>query len=326
MMHKINFLFFFIFNFSIFCIAGTISFLKKSQSSQKIDFWHLDFFKQTKLPILTGKNTIIVILDSKTSQIDSNCNKDSRFSSNFNQDEHFNDSKINTQKIKNHSAEKMKKIDRPAKFVQKNHGDCTVSIIRQLAPEVTVLSIPVLDDRGYADKVEVYQALKLAKNYNPDILHLGFQILDFDLKQQVDKKIYRLLKKFTYVIVPAGNNLEGYIYFPPKLPQVFSIASFNKKNNTHQISNFCKSINQADFIMPGENIGIKIWDQELKDYRILSVSGTSFAAALMTGFMALLFEKHNKKIAKIKADLLKLATFLDDVWENKIRYGFPHFQ
>lgn len=319
-----NFIIFAFLNFSVLFSESDISFLKKKcQISEKIDFWHLNFFKQTQSPILTGKNTNVVMLDSQMGMNYSACNDHLAFRSNFSQDRSFDRFGTNAQKSKKRSSEAMEKKDVSKEFFQKSHGGCTLSIIQQLAPEATVISIPVLDDRGYAKKEEVYQALKLAKTFNPDILHLGFQILDFDLKQTLDKKIHKLLKKFTFVIVPVGNNVKSD--FPPKLPNVFTVASFNKKNDIYPISKFCQNIYYADFVMPGEKIWVNMWNPKTQDYDTLSVSGTSFSAALMTGFLALLFEKNNKKPGQIKADLLKLSTFLEEDWQDVIRYGFPHF-
>ncbi len=318
-------IFIFLFFHATLFSNGNISFLPilQEKTVNYQESWYLDLFSLEQQPIKTGKNTNIVILDTETEDHYSNCVNLIEFDEKSANKRVFIHSRPNTQKNKKRSSELMKKNRISPATLKKNHGSCTVQVIRKLAPEATIISIPVLDDRGGADKEGVYQALKLAKTYNPDILHLGFQILDFDMKQNLDKKIYKLLKKFTFVIVPSGNNLKSD--FPPKLPNIFCVASFGKKNNNYPISEFCQNISKADFIMPGENIEVAIWDFKKNQHSTLFIFGTSFSASFMTGFLAILFEKNNKKIPKIKADLLKLSTFLEEDWQDKIRYGFPHF-
>ncbi len=314
--------FFIIWSSSLIFGHENISFLKIKQKKMDVcKFWHLDFFKCSNL---TGKNTTIVVLDCKVDEDNSICNicfsdKPKSIYNPF-----LSDSLFDTQKNKKSSAQGTKK-KYDLSSVLKNHGNYTAALIKQLAPEVSIISIPILNEQGWADKEQLYQALKLAKTYNPDILHLGFHIIDFDLTQKVDKKIYQLLKGFKCIVVPIGNDKVGLQNFPPKLPNIFSVASFSNHDGEYTISNFCSRIQKADFIMPGNDIWIHMWIKQMHEYQEIAVSGTSFSAALMTGFVALLFEKNNKKLSKVKRELIELSSFLDTSWQDKIRYGFPHF-
>jgi len=307
--------------------AGHISFLKQIKNSQNLNnqFWHLEFFQKDTFSQFSGKKILIAIIDDQTSSQNSNCGKNLQIAPNFDFNKRLMPALINTQKIKNHSSERAKKMDDLKQFIKKNHENCTISIIRQLATGVSIVSIPIPTDSQKSEKVKLYESLKKAFAYKPDILHLSFQILDFDPSQKLDKKIYSILSKFKLVIVPSGNNI-AYNNFPPTLPRVFSVASFGSKGKKYPISNFCiHNYKTADFIMPGEEIWTKVWVPEENNFYIVPLCGTSFSAALMTGLLACLMEKNNKKITKTIRILKQTTVMLDDSWQDSIRWGLPYF-
>jgi len=312
---------------SAFAAGENISFLKKSENSQSLNnqFWHLEFFKNDLFNKFSGKKILVAIIDDQTSNQNSNCDKSLKIAPNFNSSKRSMLALVNTQKSKNHSSEGAKKMDDLKQFIKKNHENCTISIIRRLAPEVSIISIPIPTDSQKSEKAKLYESLKKAFAYKPDILHLSFQILDFDPSQKLDKKIYSILSKFKSVVVPSGNNI-AYNNFPPKLPRVFSVASFGLRGTNYPVSDFCiHNYKAADFIMPGEEIWTKVWVPEENNFYSIPLWGTSFSAALMTGLLACLMEKNNKKITKIIHILKQTAVMLDDSWQDSIRWGLPYF-
>ena len=72
-------------------------------------------------------------------------------------------------------------------------------------------------------------------------------------------------------------------------------------------------------MMPGENIWLSLWIDDLDDFVYLPTSGTSMAAALMTGVLVLALEKHKIQAVKI---LKKNSKKLDFSWSD-VSYGFP---
>lgn len=320
------------FNFHIFSksLEQDISFFKVKQKNLEQptqESWAFEFFKQRKKPILTGKNTKIVILDIKITNSLTNCHSNYRTQTNLSTEERNNDFLTMNQKNKNLATERVKKNDNLSKFRKKTHGDITRAIIKLVAPDSDIILIPILDDYGYATKEEILKGLNLALQHKPDILHLSFQILDFDRSQKIDQKIYKLLQRFKCIIVPAGNHIDS-ANFPSKKNNVFSVASFGKMGEKYPISFFSKS-SKADFIMPGENIIVPLWDKEEQKIIAFQESGTSISAAFMTGTLAQLFEKnkyiYSQNRSKIRQDLIKHSQFLDNSWKARIRYGFPYF-
>lgn len=300
----------------------TYTTMTQAQQILQLQSWHLKFFQEKSRSCLTGKNTTIIIIDSASKQNFSACITIGQIAINSADGESILPPAVIGQKNENRSPWSAIKKQKTYSIL-KNHENISLTLIRQLAPDATIISIPILDEQGYSTQEQFYQALVAALQYNPDIVHLGFQILDFDLTKKLEKKIYKILKRFKCIIVPLGNNIP-FSNFPPKLPNIFTIASFACKNNKYPISSFCNSKRQADFIMPGEDLQVIIPDQYKtgRNFIKITVSGTSFAAALMTGQIAYLLQCFHKNITHVQKFLKKNSTILDASWREHVRYGF----
>lgn len=318
---------------SLYPLNPSISLFNKKKSPK--DFynletedalWHLKFFNTRSFSSLSGKNIQIVIIDGEISSISSIkeylCSNLKKIS----QEERIKLFNAINQKKENLSLCLMKKKYNLQNFIKKNHAEITTNLIQQIAHQAKIDLIPILDQDGSGSKLQLYQALQEALLIKPDILHLGIQVIDFDPKLELDKKILKILKKFRCVVAPAGNYGEknDKVGFPARCSFVISVGSFYKKGNTYPISHFCQTLDKVDFIMPGENVWVEAWIPELNDYCFIPTRGTSISAALMTGSIACLLEKYPKtKRINIKKILKQSSTKLDPSWGNAIMYGLP---
>jgi hypothetical protein len=309
-----------------------ISFIKnKNNNALNINdpFWHLKFFDIKDSFDQNNKKPHIVIIDGKINDEHSACDKLVELLKNLQREDSSRDLDIICQKNKNLYLYLMhKKLDMKS-FIEKNHAIFTRNLILQIAPKASVSVISIFNQKASSEKSVFYQGLQEALKMNPDILHLGLQVTDFNSELSLDKKILKILKKFKCVVAPAGN--YGYqgksVGFPANCPFVISVGSFKKEGDHFLISDFCQTQGGVDFIMPGENLLTQIWIEELSDYFFIPVYGTSMAAALMTGQIAYLLKKvgsKNKlKAYQIKKILKNFSIYLDDSWPNYIRYGIP---
>jgi len=220
-------------------------------------------------------------------------------------------------------AQLMKKNTFYSEYIKKNHGAITCSFISQYAPFATIIMIPIFDEYGFSTKEQLYKSLLKAYQYKIDIVHLGLQIYDFDISQLLDAKIITLLKKFPYVVASAGNNasLNKLLAYPAACENIISVGSFYKNS----VCSFSQGMPQ--FLMPGKNLITPFWIDFLNENIMISLSGTSFSAALMTGYLALLLAENRNKLSRDQ--IMQLLYFgshkLDETWNNKTIYGYPNF-
>ncbi len=312
--------------------TSNISFLKnKNDNALNISepFWHLKFFDIKDSLNQNHKKIHIAIIDGQTEEKNSMCDKRFDLLENLQREDKSRVIDIIYQKNKNLRLYLMQKKLNLKSFIEKNHANFTKDLILQITPNAKISVISIFNQEPRSTKSIFYQGLQKALNMNPDILHLGLQVIDFDPELSLDKKILKILKKFKCVVAPSGN--YGYqgkpVGFPANCPFVISVGSFKKEGNRFLISDFCQTQGGVDFIMPGENLLTQIWTEELSDYLYIPVCGTSMAAALMTGQIAYLLEqspsRNTIKAHQIKKILKKSSIYLDDSWRNIIRYGIP---
>lgn len=298
-------------------VFSDISFFNIQNKESKItrnSFWYLDFLKTLDFFHSTGKNIQVVIIDQGNTYKNSICEKNDQRLKKLSNKERIELARLISQKNKNLSLCLMRKKLNLKDLINKYHTDITVGLIKQIAPDVQIKVIPIKNTNEKDCKVELYQALNKALKINPDILHFGLQVLDFDPQKKLDKKILQSLKKFKLVIAPSGNNgyIDKKVGFPANQDFVISIGSLCKKGEIYKISDFCQTKQKVDIFMPGEDLLSQIYIQELKDDYFIPVSGTSMACALATGSIACLIEKDlklNNKIIRIPSKIAQKSLY-----------------
>lgn len=213
------------------------------------------------------------------------------------------------------------------KLLKKNHGACVASLIRQIAPKVQIISIPILNDCAETSKVQFLQGLQQAFNEKIDILYLGLKLTSFNLKNELDQKILKLLKQFPYVVAASGNDglNSSDIAFPARYI-FFSVGAFEKKENNYLICDFSqfKENHGPNFVMPGYNLHCCLYDAAVKKNMTYCVSGTSMAAAIMTGCLANILWAGALKFTPKQVQYLmqKNSVKLNKIqWQSKVVFG-----
>jgi Subtilase family len=165
------------------------------------------------------------------------------------------------------------------------HGTGVASVILQVAPKATILPIRVLDQNGSGDLDNVIAAIDwaIAKGAQVINLSLGSAVNQDSLNYELDYAV----SKQVYVVASAGNNgaLDGLTYpaaaseWPNLSRYVFSIGSVNSNDILSSFTNY----GWAMFgVVPGESIY-----SAFPGNRTASFTGTSFAAPIFTGALAL---------------------------------------
>ncbi len=174
-----------------------------------------------------------------------------------------------------------------------------------IAPRAIILPIKVLNQygSGYISDVlkGISYALEIKKlSHLPMVFNLSWAIYDAD--EPLLEAIRALLEENIIFVNSAGNdhlNLENYPLYPAcyNLKNVIVVTSVNQDGYLSTFANY--GIEYVDIAAPGENIFTCDLNNNFK-----FISGTSFAAANVSGIAALLFSLSPHLLATQIKDLL----------------------
>jgi len=165
------------------------------------------------------------------------------------------------------------------------HGTAVAGLILQLAPRATILPVRVLNPNGIGDVASVAQAIHWAVQQNAQIINLslGTNVDVTALRAAIDFATSRAV----YVVASAGNEGSttsitfpaGYATSGPNAHYLVSVGSAKDDSTFSTFSNRGAALEVA---APGERLY-----SAYPDNRIAAVTGTSFAAPIVSGALAL---------------------------------------
>ncbi|MDX2004090.1 MAG: S8 family serine peptidase [Meiothermus sp.] len=163
------------------------------------------------------------------------------------------------------------------------HGTAVAGLILQAAPRATILPIRVLGPNGSGSVANVVSAIDWARQR-------GAQVINLSLGTDVD--VAALRTQISHVnglgvfVVAAAGNSGGSLKFPaaaaqnaPNSDRLWSVGSVNSSGNRSSFSSFGSALK---FMAPGEGI-----QSAFPGNQVATVRGTSFAAPLVSGMLAL---------------------------------------
>ncbi|MEZ4630485.1 MAG: S8 family serine peptidase [Deinococcales bacterium] len=168
------------------------------------------------------------------------------------------------------------------------HGTATAGLILQVAPQAKILPLRVLDSNGIGDLDDVIAAIDYALSKGAQIINLslGTNVYSWPLQQMVGYASDR----GAYMIASAGNTgAFDQMLFPAKMTywtdnnivgHLFAIGSLTTDDS---ISSFSATGWDMFAYAPGESLRTAY-----PDNRLVSATGTSFAAPLYSGAIALM--------------------------------------
>ncbi len=165
------------------------------------------------------------------------------------------------------------------------HGTAVAGVIVQVAPDVEILPIRVLDGNGYGDTDNVIIAIYHAVAQQADIIQLSLGTNSFS--QLLYEAIWYAKYMGVLVVASMGNEGMQTPLYPAKFEQdyylknIYAVGSINENNEFSLFSNYFT--NQRVFSSYGENI-FSTYPNEKGIY----ATGTSFAAPIFSGTLALM--------------------------------------
>ncbi|AWQ35599.1 S8 family serine peptidase [Staphylococcus aureus] len=164
-----------------------------------------------------------------------------------------------------------------------NHATQVASIITYgehkekligISKSVSIYDVKVLDDNLKGNIDNIIKGITWSiKNY-VNIIHMSFGF------QRYNKELHDAIKnaknKGIILLAAAGNNMDDYSDYPARFNEVYSITAIDKNNKPFIYA----PTKKIDFKAPG----VDVYTKGSKD-ELLTVNGTSFAAAYFTAYL-----------------------------------------
>jgi len=203
----------------------------------------------------------------------------------------------------------------------KGHGTHVASVIAAgdnglgvigVAPQVDLLVIKAnYDDTSSFRMSAVLQGILYAMDQEVDIINLSLGTTTFN--QAFEDTILEATKQGIVVVGASGNNGRELAFYPAAYTASISVGSISSNDIVSFFSNYHETL---DLVAPGHNIKVTSFGGS-----IVTASGTSFAAPMVSGVVALLKSyMPTLSVEDIKERLYASATDLGDVGFDKY-YG-----
>jgi len=162
------------------------------------------------------------------------------------------------------------------------HGTFVASLVLAMAPEARILPIRVLDDEGFGTASGVAAGIVWAVDQGADVVNFS---IDMPVESEAVKHAIEYARDREVVIVgAAGNAAQTELQFPARFDRVVAVAAVDRQGVRASFSNVGSKV---DFVAPGVEL-LGAVPMDLNPVGTARWSGTSFAAPLVAGSIALL--------------------------------------
>ena len=162
-----------------------------------------------------------------------------------------------------------------------------------VAVNTNIISIDITDEEDGSIQIpNLIEGIEYAINQSVDIINISAGIKK-DSKE-LHAVIKRAYKAGIVIVAAAGNFMEGDMLYPAKYDEVLAVGALSRENN---IISPTGKLSKKVIYLPGEHI---VTTSIEGGY--IGISGTSAAAPMLTGIIALMLEKNktltNERIMK----------------------------
>lgn len=172
-----------------------------------------------------------------------------------------------------------------------------------VAPEVTLVSVKVLDKNGRSQNNSVFKGLNYCLTLNPDVVNMS---LGNPLPMPDEHRIIKqLVSRGIPVICSVGNNAneKNQVLYPAQYDECIAVGSYSISTMKDR-SLFSSYGDTVDLLAPGEEILSTFLNGT---YGVLS--GSSMAAPMVTGVIALLLSYCKRQNKNITVSEIKKVIF-----------------
>lgn len=153
-----------------------------------------------------------------------------------------------------------------------------------MAPNAELYAVKVADSSGDGYTSSVIQGIEWAINHKINIINMSFVSAQYS--EMLHKAIQRATSAGIIIVAAAGNNGSGEdtVQYPARYPEVIAVGAIE---SSHHRTDFSATGDELDILAPGFGVMSTTMNSE---YGVSS--GTSNAAAHVTGAVALLWSHH----------------------------------
>lgn len=147
-----------------------------------------------------------------------------------------------------------------------------------ICPDAEIICLKVLDYEGGGDESHIKKALEYCLLLKPDIVNLSFGTEE-RLGNEFELLLKRLRNDGTFIVCASGNKNQSILDYPARSEYTLAIGAVDPMNSKTDFSSYGDGI---DFVCPGVNLYTTCGNN-----RYCYVTGTSFAAPIFSGILAL---------------------------------------
>lgn len=195
------------------------------------------------------------------------------------------------------------------------HGSNVAGIVRQIAPRATILPLRVLGPDGGGTVADVAAAIDWAADRGADVINISLGSVG--TSAAVEAAIRSATDRGALVVASTGNTGDTNVTYPAVSSgsqelgwQRLSVTSVDDEDNK---SSFATYGEEVELAAPGENVYGPVPDE-----RMAAWSGTSMAAPMAAGALALALGEPSKVPASDLADELRHRAY-HDIYNNRNR-------
>lgn len=167
-----------------------------------------------------------------------------------------------------------------------------------IAPEVKIVGVKVLGKNGSGGNDSLVRGLHYClKELKPDVINMSLGS-PYPMPY-VQELLIALKEEGIPVVCSAGNNGQENVLYPAKYEEVIAVGSYTDPTLKNR-SDFSSYGLELDLMAPGDEILSTYLD---KGYAVMS--GTSMAAPVVTGVIALLISYYKQNNKKLTVDQIK---------------------
>lgn len=187
------------------------------------------------------------------------------------------------------------------------HGTMVAGLVRLAAPGASIMPLRVFDSSGTANLYDIVDAIYYAVDHGADVINMSFSMATESIELRRALQFAR--QQGVVTIAAAGNEGAQVRVYPAANNNVLGIASTTEHDQLSSFSNFGPSL--VRIAAPGDGV-ISAFPGD----HYAAGWGTSFAAPLVAGTVALMFplyeiEAHPSHIQKLQTDLEQGSEVLD---------------
>ena len=165
------------------------------------------------------------------------------------------------------------------------HGTAVADIVLQIAPNVTILPIRVLDSSGNGDTATIASAISYAADMGAKVINLSLG--SSSPTASINKAIQDVITRGVAVVCAAGNTGNTSVLYPAVTADTTSAqgngsVGVGSVNTAYLKSSFSAYGSSLELEAPGENVMTAF-----PGGNVVKATGTSFSAPVVSGVVAL---------------------------------------